>query len=408
MQNQKFLLFFCLISITGFSQISFEKGYFIDNSGQKTECFIKNMDWKNNPTGFEYKNSNSSEVIKTEINSIKEFSITNSCKYIRKTIKIDKSNDNINNLSRIKTPEFVEETAFLKVLVESQVSLYQYENNSILKFFYNKNNSDNVEQLVHKIFLSPENEIGTNSHYKQQLWNDLKCETIDISRIEQLEYKKNKLIKFFIDYNECNNLNYKKFEANQKKDLFHLSIRTHLKNSNLKVENYIGSTPPINYGNKLGLASGIELEYIFSFNKNKWAILIEPTYQNYKSENTSEVNFVSGGKVISTVKYSSIEVPISFRHYLFLNESCKLFINASYLFDLSLNSSIDFRRADNSNLYTLDINPRRNLGLGIGYKFRDKYSLEMRTQFSRNLIGDYIFWDSNYTSFSFIAGYTLF
>ena len=38
-----------------YSQITFEKGYFISNDGIKTECFIKNLDWRNNPTEFEYK-----------------------------------------------------------------------------------------------------------------------------------------------------------------------------------------------------------------------------------------------------------------------------------------------------------------------------------------------------------------
>ena len=43
---------FILTSIITSAQINFEKGYYISNSGEKTECFIKNIDWMNNPVSF--------------------------------------------------------------------------------------------------------------------------------------------------------------------------------------------------------------------------------------------------------------------------------------------------------------------------------------------------------------------
>jgi hypothetical protein len=53
----KNLLLTALLFLFSFSyaQITFEKGYFINNSGDRTECFIKNIDWRDNPTKFEYK-----------------------------------------------------------------------------------------------------------------------------------------------------------------------------------------------------------------------------------------------------------------------------------------------------------------------------------------------------------------
>ena len=43
------------LSFIGFTQIRFEKGYFITNYGKRIDCFIKDIDWKNNPTKFDYK-----------------------------------------------------------------------------------------------------------------------------------------------------------------------------------------------------------------------------------------------------------------------------------------------------------------------------------------------------------------
>ena len=48
-------LVFPILATNCCAQISFEKGYYIDNSNQKVDCLIKNVDWKNNPTSFEYK-----------------------------------------------------------------------------------------------------------------------------------------------------------------------------------------------------------------------------------------------------------------------------------------------------------------------------------------------------------------
>ncbi len=89
--------------MNGYSQISFEKGYYIDNSKQKTECLIKNIDWKNNPTTIEFKLSENGETFPADIKTIEEFGIYNVSKYIRNIVKIDNSSDNIERLSNEKT-----------------------------------------------------------------------------------------------------------------------------------------------------------------------------------------------------------------------------------------------------------------------------------------------------------------
>lgn len=400
------LLIATIFSLNVYSQISFEKGYYINNSEQKIDCLIKNLDWKNNPTNFEYKVSENSESINANIKSVKEFGIYNNSKYIRNTVKIDKSSENINNLSYDRNPVFVEEQLFLKVLVEGKSNLYFYENGYLQCFFYNKDNS-NIEQLIYKSYLISENEMGKNNQFKQQLWDNLKCPTIGMNKIEHLEYKKNSLINFFIEYNKCNNSDFINYQRKVKKDLFNLTFRAHLNNSSLSIQNYFSNVNNTDFGNKSGFGFGVEAEYILPFNKNKWAVSIEPTYQNFKSKKTSDVNSISGRKPIVTVDYSSIEVPLSLRYYFFLNKNSKIFINTSYVLDFSLKSSIEYKFTDNSN-YNLEVNTQNNWAFGIGYKFKDKYSLEMRGQTSKNILSDYIYWKSDYNTLSIILGYSLF
>ena len=77
MKKQLLFLLTIILSFNCYSQISFEKGYYINNSYQKTNCLIKNIDWKNNPT--------------------------------------DRSSEIMDDLNNDKNPTFKEEKLFLKV-----------------------------------------------------------------------------------------------------------------------------------------------------------------------------------------------------------------------------------------------------------------------------------------------------
>ncbi|WP_179336331.1 autotransporter outer membrane beta-barrel domain-containing protein [Winogradskyella costae] len=407
MKKRILFLLTTILTLNCYSQISFEKGYYINNANQKINCLIKNIDWKNNPTEFEYKLSENSESKKTTIKTIKEFGIDNISKYVRSTVNIDRSSKNINNLSNDKNPIFKEEELFLKVLVEGKANLYQYVDNNLKRYFYNKKNS-NIEQLIFKSYKVTENNFGRNNRFRQQLFVDLKCPNFKKSKIGNVEYKKNSLVRFFTEYSKCHNNELINFEPEQKRDLFNLTIRPRINSSSLTIQNSVSNSRNTEFENKRGFGFGLEAEFILPFNKNKWAIAIEPTFQSFTSEKTTNVNNVSGGELIANVDYSSIEIPVSLRHYFFLNNNSKIFINASYIFDLSSNSTIEFSRNDGSNLNSLDIKTRQNLGFGVGYKQNDKYSLEVRYQTDREVLSEYSFWSSEYKTLSIIFGYSLF
>ncbi|MCL9809785.1 PorT family protein [Flavobacterium luminosum] len=407
MKKRLLFLLTTILSFNCYAQISFEKGYYIDNNDQKNNCLIKNIDWKNNPTEIEYKLSENSETKNVSIKSIKEFGIDNISKYIRSKVNIDRSSENIDNLSSDRNPIFQEEELFLKVLVEGKANLYEYVDSNLRRYFYSNENS-NIEQLIFKSYITPENNISENNRFRQQLWNDLKCPNFKMNKIENLEYKKNALVQFFTEYNKCHNNELVYFETKQKRDLFNLSIRPRINNSSLSIQNTLYDSRDTNFDNKIGFGFGLEAEYILPFNKNKWAIAIEPTYQSYKSEKRTNVNYVSGGVLIANVDYTSIEVPLSVRHYFFLNKNSKIFMNASLIFDFNSKSTIKFTRKDGSTLNTFEVNSTNNLAIGIGYKQNDRYSLEARFQTNREIMSDYNFWSSEYKTFSIIFGYTLF
>ncbi len=393
--NHVLFLLFTIISFKCYSQISYEKGYYINNSGQKVTCFIKNVDWNNNPTAFEYKETENSDVKEATIKSVSEFGINNFSKYIRSEVMIDRTSEELKALDYDKKPQLKEEELFLRVLVEGESNLYEYVDGNLRKYFYNKEIAA-IEPLIFKRYKISALQIGNNFMYKQQLWNDLKCAKITRDQVDKVAYKKTDLVKLFVVYNQCNNHEITNFEAEQKKDLFNLTIRPGLNVSSLSIQNTYYNSRPIDFDAELAIRLGIEVEFIMPFNKNKWALQIEPTYQYFKSEKALETQNVKAD-------YTSIELPLGIRHYFFLKDNSKIFINGSYIFDISEKSvvAIDSNR-------DLDIESGRNYAFGLGYKHNNKYSIEFRFQTSREIFVNYQFWRSDYKTISLIFGYSIF
>ena len=278
MKKYLFLILILTLSINGYSQIVFEKGYYIDNSNQKVECLIKNEDWRSNPTKFEYKLKENSKKQQVTIKTVKEFGIGNTSKYIRTKVNIDRSSENLENLSDVKAPIFKEEELFLRVLVKGQSSLYEYLDKNLVRFFYNKE-GEVIEQLVFKSYAKTQTRIVKNNKFREQLWVNLKCPAFTMSQVENISYQKKSLVRFFIKYNECNNYSFINFEEKDKRDLFNLNVRPGLNQTSLTMQNYSFSRRDVDFGSQSTIRFGLETEFILPFNKNKWAVIVEPTYQ---------------------------------------------------------------------------------------------------------------------------------
>lgn len=296
---------------------------------------------------------------------------------------------------------------FLKVLIEGKASLYIYKDNNITRFFY-KTNDSKISQLVYKSYLVNRTTTAQNNFFRQQLFLDLKCQGKAPDNVEYVKYHKKELENSFLNYNKCINSEFVNYESKQKRDLFNLSFRLGLNSSSLAVHHSDFDSWNVDLGSKISFRFGVEAEFILPYNRNKWAIIIEPTFQNFKKETTKEASDVSGGTLTSIVNYPSIELPIGIRHYLFLNDNSKLFINASYVMVFDNSSTIEFNRNDGSNLKSIDIISGGNLSLGIGYKFKDKFSVEMRNQTNREILNTQPNWSSDFKTFSIILGYTIF
>lgn len=395
MQKLIFFLLILILSIQAHAQVSFEEGYYIDNDNREIQCLIKNMDWKNNPTEFEYKISKEDNSKKTTIEKVKEFGIYDDSKYVRKTVNIDRSSDQLNSMSDKEDPIFKEEELFLKVLIEGKANLYSYRDVNLHRFFYDVDKGQ-TEQLIYKTYRVSSNKTAKNTKFRGQLWDDLKCETLELEALKKLKYRKKDLIKLLEEYNSCAGEGSINYDKKQKRDLFNLTIRPGLSSSSLSIENISSDNKDADFGNKTTFRFGIEAEIIMPFNKNKWAFIFEPTYRYYQSE-------VALSNQNVKLDYKSIELPLGIRYYFFLNENSKLFINGSYVFEISNNAKVDFD-------YYQDLDTRTggNFAFGLGYKQQNKYSIELRYQMDKKILRDHSYWKSNFKTFSVIFGYSIF
>ncbi len=419
----KKLLF--IVFILGFSfsqaQISFEKGYFISNSGDRTQCLIKNMDWKDNPTKFEYKiNPDDSESTTATIASVAEFGIDDISKYKRFKINIERSSNDLQDISKTKNPVWKEEVLFLKVLIEGDATLFSFSDKNIYKYFYETKKSP-IEQLIRIKYISYEKNPGEsfyddsireNNQFRQQLYNNLKCDALPENLFENTKYDKSSLMNVFEKYNSCVGSNtVTNYKEKAKKDAFNIKITPSINQTaalfidDPSVYYNLGTTIEA----KTIFKIGAEFEYILPFNNNIWSIFTNPTYQKYNAEQTYINNDGFGNQGVDithnvVVDHSSLEIPIGIRYYVFLNKTAKIFINAAFVKNIIGKSKFNFDDGDQ----ILESSARSNYLFGVGYNFKKKFSAELRFNTAKNLLSDYFYWEANYSSFGIIFGYRIF
>jgi hypothetical protein len=393
------------------AQISFEKGYFISNNGNRTECFIKNLDWKNTPTQFNYKlQINDSESKVETISTVQEFGIDNESTYKRFKVEIDRTSNEVENLTTNENPTWKEETLFLKILVEGDALLYEYTSEETRRFFYQTLNSK-LQQLVYLRYLTEikyeaSASINQNNTYQKQLYDDVRCVNITGKDIKKLTYKKSELTNYFIEYNKCKNPSSLKTKSTTIKGELLLRVTPSMNFVSLTIPDRNDYNVNIDANNKTLFKIGLEVEYILPYNKNKWSLFIDPTYQKYENESTYSVKSffqnTNNATHVAKIDYSSIEIPIGVRHYMFLNKTSKLFLNLAYIFEVNGKATISY---DQSQYYSSQTS--QNFAFGFGYTYRNTISLEMRMNTTKNLLGELPFSEANYKSLGFIIGYKI-
>ncbi|NMH24787.1 hypothetical protein [Flavobacterium solisilvae] len=423
MKAMSFALF--LFTINLFAQVKFEKGYFIDNQNQKVECLIKNKDWIGTPTEIEYKLSDTSQSNTILLENINEFRIDETNHYYRRyKVLIDKNTD-------VPTDHFVEGAYFLRIILEGKVSLLEYPQDGLLFYEIEKGKA---KQLKYKKYVDTDAKVREDNSFRKELFENLKCDNITFEKALNLKYEKRELIKFFETYNKCQNADYENLNKHKTTGKFNLKALAGINfNKNIVPNvNFVigGGTDEKKFNPESSaqssIALGLELEVLLPFNKNKWAIILSPTFSTYKSSSSKTyynamgayytiTSPSSGGTPVTVYStydfrldteysYSYIELPIGIRRYFYLNENSKWFVDGSYGMIFHAKKpveKIDFEKIRTSNIEPDDIEIKTSsaVKLGLGYTFKDKYSVALNYYVSKTLS------NSSGNSFSLLVSY---
>lgn len=413
---KKALLFLSLlfISFNCVSQALMKPGYFINNNGDTINGFIRDENWRTNPSQIEFSTHENFDPEPITLNSIREFSINNGPLYRRFTVNMDASRDEVAKLSTHMEPDFVEKTLLLKLILGGKASLYKYEEPSMLRFFFSFDDK-NATQLIYKRYTftteqyeeitTSKTKIGVNNTYQSQLWNELKCITLTIEDAKSTSYNQDDLTHYFIKYNRCEKSEINMMSRNERGPI-NMNIRPGLNFSKTSLRNDDYSYGDASFPSSANLRVGIELEYNLQFNRRKWSIFIEPTYRHYQAQTTiTRYHFFRPTVYKLSLDYQSIALPVGLRYFMYLNAASKLFIDAYLKMDFPIKSEYYF--ADDKDDKLFDIKRNKNIGLGVGYCLKNKYGIEFRYDFEKKLVKD-PHWRSPYQNFSLILSYNPF
>jgi len=394
----KFLLIFSLLSINSFAQKNFEPGYFIDNHNQRIECLIKNLQWSNSPKEFDFKLNEKNATQTATIDSVKEFGITGSSKYVRFDTRIDRSSMDMDKLSKTRNPSWSEERLFLKVLVEGKATLYYYSENLFVRFFFNVGDSA-LKQLIFKEYFAGNNQIASNTEFRQQLWMEVRCGDADISQVENISYSKNELTRYFQKYNSCMGGQTAHEDKRNFSAMFNLKLTPGITNTSISVKDIVTPERSTDFGNKFGFRFGMEAEYLLPFMKNKWGLIAEPSYMYFKANGTNQLGN-------ATIDYQSLEIPFGIRHYFYLKDDLNIFLDAFLVINtgITFNSQILFEYQFAAPVI-IKTKGSIALGAGMGYK---RLSAEIRYIPEREILGGYDYWFTDCRVISYVVGYRLF
>lgn len=415
MKNKVLLTFFIFLSLHSLAQIRYEKGYFIDNDGKKTDCFIRNVDWKDNPKFFDYKLTENGKSETAYTVNIKEFSVENESVFKRFITEWDVSSNTINDISDVRQPIMKKDTLFLRQLVEGKADLYLFEIGDIKRYFFTVDTITNPTQLIYKRYkttqvLNGRSYVAENNTYIAQLQQFIRCKDAPLTSFNNSKYTKNSLISVFDKYNKCNNTSKIKsvILPTAKRKILDISAKFGIYNSSVRTvdASNIGSVTT-NFDKQTASRIGLDLEYYLPFNKNKWSVIIEPTYSYFTGEKKKSFNdYLS---LNTKIKYQFLSVSLGIRHQFFINKDNTIFVNAYWVWNKPVNNSavtVDYRSYGYPNTIVYKLNNSNSVALGLGYRYK-RASVEGRYFATREVIKDSNI-SAQFKSLGITFGYRLF
>lgn len=326
------------------AQSLYEAGYFIDNNGKRTECLIKKLTWKSNPTEFEWKRTISSSSKTETIENIKEFAVGEDYRFKRYILQFDLNGDTVGKSTKSKDPNLRYKKIFLRTILKSKTTLYQYSEKGVHRFFYTDPNTIYPELLLYKVFYTPDETKKPgkkiipqeNNTYQQQLQEKVNCENQDVSK---LAYTQRDLKRYFKKYNECEG-NKIEYIIRKKINQTRIGIVAAVDLSSFTHNSIAGSAGNVSYEDVFVPRYGIFVETFIPFSKVDLSFFLESTYKAF----TMDGRDLAIANSEFELDYKSINVAVGPRFHIYLSSKFELFLEGGL--------TVDFNIGTESNVFT--------------------------------------------------------
>lgn len=379
------------LSVNGQVAIPMEKGWFVDNDGNRTECMIRDSDWLNNPTSFKYRLDGSDVVNTASIDEVSEFGTYSGVKYVRRLVKVcvtpvspeNKATDYIYKMHK----------AFLKVLSEGNVNLYVYKPEKAgLNFYTSTGDHSIAELLVYQEYVE-DGIIKENITFKRQVLAALGNSSAYRGAVENLKYSQDSLMSLFSEFNGS---------THPAKKAVDLKISGQLAFAACPFYNVVDETRPDIYRYEMGpvITPGIgaEFEIIMPFNKGRWEILVNPVLYGYKKTQEYWSRELRSDAVASQLY---LELYVALRYGFDIGDKFRVYANAGYGIDAGLKSWMHFY-------------PIGEVGaavggtpvFGLGCRYGNRFSLELRYGSPKDQIDRTYSWATESPRIGLMLGYT--
>ncbi|RLZ11394.1 porin family protein [Faecalibacter macacae] len=376
----KITLLLSLISLPLLAQTKLEKGYIIDLNNQTIPVEIYYQDWAKNPNEIEAKING--ELKKYTPKTIKEFGLENGINYVSYNGKIDNSSQFYNRISETKQPEWVETSTFLKTTVNGPSKLYVHDNNTTITYFFSKEDGE-IKPLIYKIYKETQTTTSKNEQFKNQLRSNVYCGDVNVNKVN---YTKNSLEKYFIDYNSCiTNGAFKHNKDVSTKNIIEFGVQAGIRSeknyvhyTSYDVENKFNGTSP---------TFGVNAEYQLPFLKNKYAIALEANYFHFKRQDVQ-----ASPRFGLAIERKIIEIPIGIKYYIKNDNEHKVFLDAFYNAKINL-SDANYTEVVYSESAKTEIANMSSFSIGAGYQWKNlglkaRYNLKSSFDVGTYMSGD--------------------
>ena len=378
---KKLLFFFILgfiFSVNIYAQSNFKEGYFIDSENNKVECLIDLKLHMGKYSKFSYKTSPKDSLLEMRLDKVNELHVYNTDAYFKRfTLSEDVFDRNYRLIERKGG------SLLLKVILESEVSLYKIKNDADVFLISLDNQLYFLQYLSKKL----RDQIKEYKTYQRQLYEILDCNVFTEERFKKLNYNKKDLIELVNEYAICKSISITNFNEERVKLKLDYKITMggflYPSFENAGTFRRVAGTTIYSYQSNFEVQSsymfGFETELTFTNGIDKWRLFLAPNYQVINGSVESVSNLNPSDIYTANLNESILEIPIGIRRYFRINKNLEVFTNAAFAFNVAINNdfSVDDIGLGRENIIKerFSFFNQRSTFFGIGATYKERFSL---------------------------------